>query len=83
MECINCRHCNTGAFNSGKWYCNSPKVSVFNLPPDMANCFEEKQPSCHRHNMPNDMCYGKPYLKDGGVPKKCLDCKWFAFHSNK
>lgn len=43
----------------------------------------EMQPSCHRHNMPNDMCYGKPYLKGGGIPKKCHNCKWFAFNSKK
>lgn len=42
-----------------------------------------EKPSCHRHNMPNDLCYGKPYLKDGGIPKKCHKCKWFAFGSER
>lgn len=44
---------------------------------------EEKQPSCHRHNMPNDKCYGKPYLRNGGILKRCHECKWFAFRSDR
>ena len=50
---------------------------------EIPNEQKEKQPSCHRHNMPNDKCYGKPYLRNGGIPKKCHECKWFAFRSDR
>lgn len=41
MECIECRFCNLGAYHSGKWYCNNPKISIFRLPPDIEECFEK------------------------------------------
>lgn len=42
ISCNNCKHCNLRAYHSGKWYCNSPRVSIFNLPPDMGKCFERR-----------------------------------------
>lgn len=40
IDCKNCKHCNQGAFNSGKWYCKNPKVSVFDDQLDIEKCFE-------------------------------------------
>ena len=42
VSCENCKHCHLGAFHSGKWYCKNPKVSVFNLPVNIEECFERK-----------------------------------------
>lgn len=39
-KCLSCRWCNVKAFRSGKWYCGSPKVSVFNQTIDVDKCFE-------------------------------------------
>lgn len=41
-SCENCRYCNLGAFHGGRWYCRSPKVSIFQLPVDIENCFERR-----------------------------------------
>lgn len=38
VSCDNCKHCNLGAYHSGKWYCN--KRSVFDV--DIKECFERK-----------------------------------------
>lgn len=43
MECKNCIYCNLSKYYSGKWYCNSPEVSIFDLPTDMEKCFMEKK----------------------------------------
>lgn len=40
--CENCKHCHSGAYHSGKWYCSSPNVSVFNIPQDIEKCFERR-----------------------------------------
>ena len=40
MSCDNCKHCNLGAYHSGKWYCN--KRSVFDVVTDIKECFERK-----------------------------------------
>lgn len=40
---------------------------------------EEKVPSCFRDNMPKNKCYGKPYTTLGAVPRKCVECSYFAF----
>ena len=39
LSCENCKHCNLGAYHSGKWYC--AKVSVFSNV-DLEQCFERK-----------------------------------------
>ena len=39
VSCENCKHCNLGAYHSGKWYC--AKVSVFSNV-DIEQCFERK-----------------------------------------
>lgn len=38
VSCENCKHCNLGAYHSGKWYCN--KISVFRVPVDIKQCFD-------------------------------------------
>ena len=42
-RCSECRHCDLSRYNSGKWYCSSPEVSVFSLPPDTDKCFEKRE----------------------------------------
>lgn len=42
-KCTECKYCNIRKYNSGKWYCGSPKVSIFSLPPDMEKCFEKRE----------------------------------------
>ena len=49
-ECTECKHCNLGAYHSGKWYCRSPKVSVFNLPIKIEECYEPKEDYRRRRN---------------------------------
>jgi hypothetical protein len=39
-SCENCKHCNKGAYHSGKWYCKNPKVSVMKSPVNIEKCFE-------------------------------------------
>ncbi len=42
-KCKLCAYCNMKKFNSGKWYCANPKVSVFDLPiPPEKPCFKKK-----------------------------------------
>ena len=41
-ECKDCKHCNSRAYHSGKWYCKSPKVSIFKPPLDFSGCFEPR-----------------------------------------
>lgn len=38
ISCENCKHCNLGAYHSGKWYCR--KRSVFDCPIEIEQCFE-------------------------------------------
>lgn len=40
ISCENCKHCNLGAYHSGKWYCT--KHSVFESNADIEQCFERK-----------------------------------------
>lgn len=40
VRCENCKHCNLGAYHSGKWYCK--KISVFKVNADIEKCFELK-----------------------------------------
>lgn len=40
VSCENCKHCNLGAYNSGKWYCS--KISVFKENVDINECFERR-----------------------------------------
>ena len=40
ISCDNCKHCNLGAYHSGKWYCN--KRSVFECHTDIEECFERR-----------------------------------------
>ncbi len=42
-KCTTCKHCNLGKYHAGKWYCNSPGVSIFSIPVDMNRCFEQKE----------------------------------------
>lgn len=42
--CKDCAYCNLKALSSGKWYCNSPEVSVFDLPvPIDKPCFKARK----------------------------------------
>lgn len=43
MECTECKYCNLKKYHSGKWYCSSSNVSIFNLPPDMEKCFKKRE----------------------------------------
>ena len=38
VSCKNCKHCDSRAYHSGKWYCN--KISVFDCPAQIDKCFE-------------------------------------------
>ena len=38
VSCDNCKHCNLGAYHSGKWYCN--KRIVFDVVRDIKEFFE-------------------------------------------
>lgn len=51
-NCKECKYCNLGKYNSGRWYCSSPNVSIFALPPDMEKCFEpiEKKKRGNKQN---------------------------------
>lgn len=40
VSCDNCKHCNLGAYHSGKWYCS--KRSVFDCPVAVEECFERR-----------------------------------------
>lgn len=40
VSCDNCKHCNPGAYHSGKWYCK--KISVFKLDTNVEECFERR-----------------------------------------
>lgn len=40
VSCHNCKHCNPGAYHSGKWYCK--KISVFKLNTNVEECFERR-----------------------------------------
>lgn len=42
-NCTDCKYCNLGKYHSGKWYCSSPAVSVFNLPVDTEKCFKKRE----------------------------------------
>lgn len=43
VKCVSCQWCNLKAYYSGKWYCNSPKVTAFKLPIDTDACFETRR----------------------------------------
>lgn len=43
MKCTECKYCNLNKYHRGKWYCSSPNVSIFNLPPDMEKCFKKRE----------------------------------------
>ena len=38
ISCDNCKHCDQGAYHSGKWYCK--KKSVFDCSIQIQWCFE-------------------------------------------
>lgn len=38
ISCDNCKHCDQGAYHSGKWYCK--KKSVFDCSIQIQGCFE-------------------------------------------
>lgn len=63
----------------------SPKIDGYK--PYCTKCQKQcelnEKPKCHRDNLGNNMCYGKPYKKDGGVPKQCINCNWFGFNKEK
>ena len=40
VSCDNCKHCNLGAYHSGKWYCK--KRSIFDGAINEKECFERK-----------------------------------------
>ena len=39
-KCLKCEYCHVKAYQSGKWYCKNPKVSVFD-PPELEKCFKK------------------------------------------
>lgn len=43
LECEDCKFCNLNKYYRGEWYCNNPKVSIFDLTVDPGKCFEKRE----------------------------------------
>ena len=43
IACENCKYCNLGAYHRGKWYCENPEISIFDVPVEIEQCFVSKE----------------------------------------